>query len=93
MKHLVLATLLLAPSLAFAQIPVGILLPIVGIQSDGIVTLKDKRGQRYFVQTDCDVKTDDIEEFTVAMCLINMAKGGETIPESLPLEMIPPSKR
>lgn len=65
MKHLVLATLLLAPSLAFAQIPVGILLPIVGIQSDGIVTLKDKRGQRYFVQTDCDVKTDEVEEFTV----------------------------
>ena len=65
MKSIVLATLLLAPSLAFAQVPVGILLPVVSIQSDGIVTLKDKRGQRYFVQTDCDVKTDDVEEFTV----------------------------
>lgn len=65
MKNLVLAMFVLAPSLAFAQIPVGILLPVVGIQSDGIVTLKDKQGQRYFVQTDCDVKTDDVEEFTV----------------------------
>ena len=65
MKNLVLAMFVLAPSLAFAQIPVGILLPVVSIQSDGIVTLKDKQGQRYFVQTDCDVKTDDVEEFTV----------------------------
>lgn len=65
MKNLVLAMFVLAPSLAFAQVPVGILLPVVGIQSDGIVTLKDKQGQRYFVQTDCDVKTDDVEEFTV----------------------------
>tara|TARA_B100001939_G_C16693606_1_gene509704 strand:- start:335 stop:613 length:279 start_codon:yes stop_codon:yes gene_type:complete len=65
MKNLVLAMFVLAPSLAFAQIPVGILLPVVGIQSDGIVTLKDKQGQRYFVQTDCDVKTDEVEEFTV----------------------------
>tara|TARA_A100001035_G_scaffold228755_1_gene190246 strand:- start:16 stop:294 length:279 start_codon:yes stop_codon:yes gene_type:complete len=65
MKSIVLAILLLAPSLVFAQVPVGILLPVVSIQSDGIVTLKDKRGQRYFVQTDCDVKTDDVEEFTV----------------------------
>lgn len=64
MKHLILIAML-APSIAFAQIPVGILLPVVGIQSDGIVTLKDKQGQRYFVQTDCDVKTDEIEEFTV----------------------------
>lgn len=64
MKHLILIAML-APSIAFAQIPVGILLPVVGIQSDGIVTLKDKQGQRYFVQTDCDVKTDDVEEFTV----------------------------
>ena len=65
MKNLILAMFVLAPSLAFAQIPVGILLPVVSIQSDGIVTLKDKQGQRYFVQTDCDVKTDDVEEFTV----------------------------
>lgn len=65
MKNLILAMFVLAPSLAFAQIPVGILLPVVSIQSDGIVTLKDKQGQRYFVQTDCDVKADDVEEFTV----------------------------
>tara|TARA_B100000085_G_scaffold186986_1_gene170956 strand:+ start:237 stop:515 length:279 start_codon:yes stop_codon:yes gene_type:complete len=65
MKSIVLAILLLAPSLVFAQVPVGILLPVVSIQSDGIVTLKDKQGQRYFVQTDCDVKTDEVEEFTV----------------------------
>lgn len=64
MKHLILIAMLV-PSIAFAQIPVGILLPVVSIQSDGIVTLKDKQGQRYFVQTDCDVKTDDVEEFTV----------------------------
>ena len=65
MKSIVLAILLLAPSLVFAQVPVGILLPVVSIQSDGIVTLKDKQGQRYFVQTDCNVKTDEVEEFTV----------------------------
>lgn len=65
MKKLILAMFVLTPSLAFAQIPVGILLPVVGIQSGGIVTLKDKQGQRYFVQTDCNVKTDDVEEFTV----------------------------
>ena len=65
MKSIVLAILLLAPSLVLAQVPVGILLPVVSIQSDGIVTLKDKQGQRYFVQTDCDVKTDEVEEFTV----------------------------
>jgi len=64
MKKLILA-IFLAPSIAFAQIPVGILLPVVTVQSDGIVKLKDKQGQRYFVQTDCNVRTDDIEEFTV----------------------------
>ena len=65
MKNLVLAMFVLAPSLAFAQVPVGFLLPVVTIKSDGIITLKDKEGQRYFVQTDCKVKTDEIEEFTV----------------------------
>lgn len=64
MKHLILIAMLV-PSIAFAQIPVGSLLPVITIKPDGVVTLKDKQGQRYFVQTDCKVKTDEIEEFTV----------------------------
>lgn len=63
MKKLILCALL-APSIAFAQVPVITLLPIVTFSPD-IITLKDKSGQQYFVKTDCDIDTSEIEQFKI----------------------------
>jgi hypothetical protein len=35
----------------------------------------------------------DLEEFTVAMYLTELAAAGHDLPEELPLSFIPPSKR
>jgi len=63
MKKLILCALL-APSLAFAQVPVITLLPIVTFSPE-IITLKDKAGQEYYVRTDCNIDTSEIEQFKI----------------------------
>jgi hypothetical protein len=50
--------------------------------------------RKIWMLSDCDTDGKlDREEFTIAMCLINMAKQGTDVPEVLPTEFVPYSKR
>lgn len=75
MKHLILITMLI-PTLAFADaIPTRSVKPVVRI-SDNILYLSDKEGSNWAVETQCEIRPEEITEFTVRARVI---KTGSTI--------------
>jgi len=63
MKNIALI-LLIIPSLSFADVKSSDLLPVVRYDSE-VFVLKDKKGNEYVVETDCDIHIDEINEFTI----------------------------
>lgn len=59
-----LFVLLLVPSLALAQVPTKTLVPVVKVNSD-IIYLRDKKGNYWAVQTNCNIDVNEITEFTI----------------------------
>ena len=58
--------LLMFPAIAYSEqaVPTKNLTPIVKFQEQSF-HLKDKRGNVYLAETDCDIKVNEMTEFTV----------------------------
>jgi hypothetical protein len=63
MKQL-LIILLMTPMLAFGEVATRSLFPVVRVQPD-MIFLKDRRGNDWQVETDCQIDTQEITQFKV----------------------------
>ena len=64
MKKLICAIAILATQSVYADIPTNQLSPIVRINEHTII-VKDKKGNEYTINTACDIRIEDITEFTI----------------------------